>query len=273
MSQILPEHLSLWAYGLIVGAIILVRYALFAGIGFGVLRLFPKRAARRRISPVPVTRRQMWREAIYSVLTVAVFAAVFTAVFYAARDWGWFRIYRDAGAYGWAWYWLSLPAAVLIHDFYFYWAHRFMHLPGIYDHVHKVHHLSVNPTPLAAFAFHPVEAVIESLSFVIVVSVMPIHTSMLMHFAAYMMATNVMGHLGYEMFPRGFARSKWFGWLMTATCHNQHHRTYRYNYGLYTVIWDRLFGTIHPQYEALYDRITEDAAEAAEESGTPVLTQ
>jgi sterol desaturase/sphingolipid hydroxylase (fatty acid hydroxylase superfamily) len=39
------------------------------------------------------------------------------------------------------------------------------------------------------------------------------------------------------------------------------------------VIWDRLFGTIHPQYEALYDRITEDAGEVAEESRAPVLTQ
>ena len=51
---------------------------------------------------------------------------------------------------------------ILLHDTYFYWAHRAMHHPKIYRHVHLVHHLSQNPSPWAAFAFHPFEAVIEA---------------------------------------------------------------------------------------------------------------
>ncbi|MEL6388208.1 MAG: sterol desaturase family protein [Pseudomonadota bacterium] len=52
------------------------------------------------------------------------------------------------------------------------------------------------------------------------------------------------------------ARSPLGRWLNTSAYHNQHHRTYRYNYGLYTVIWDRLHGTLHPKAEAVFDRAT-----------------
>ena len=48
--------------------------------------------------------------------------------------------------------------------------------------------------------------------------------------------------------------------MNTATSHNQHHRTYRYNYGLYTLIWDRLFGTLHPRYAETYAAATTPAA-------------
>ena len=50
----------------------------------------------------------------------------------------------------------------LMHRRAFYWMHRFMHLPGIFKAVHKVHHLSHNPSPWAAFSFHPLEAIIEA---------------------------------------------------------------------------------------------------------------
>ena len=36
----------------------------------------------------------------------------------------------------------------------------------------------------------------------------------------------------------------------TSTFHAEHHLQPRTNYGFYTVIWDRLFGTLHPRYDA-----------------------
>jgi sterol desaturase/sphingolipid hydroxylase (fatty acid hydroxylase superfamily) len=135
-----------------------------------------------------------------------------------------------------------------------------MHLPSVYQRVHKVHHLSTNPSPLAAMAFHPLEALIEAGVFIVLTMLLPIHVGVLTIWALYMFATNVMGHLGYELLPRGLATHPLFGYFNTATAHNQHHRTFRSNYGLYTTIWDRLMGTLHPGYFELYDRTTKLAS-------------
>ncbi|MCX6197873.1 MAG: hypothetical protein NTY88_01450 [Bacteroidetes bacterium] len=48
-----------------------------------------------------------------------------------------------------------------------------MHLKKVYPYVHLIHHKSVNPTPWAAFAFHPLEAVGQVLILPIMVFAMP----------------------------------------------------------------------------------------------------
>ncbi len=203
---------------------------------------------------------------------MSIFGIVFVGLFVANRRLGFFQIYSDISQFGWLWFALSIPVAVLIHDFYFYWTHRFMHLPGVFERIHKVHHLSTNPSPLSAFAFHPIEAVIEAGAVVMIALLIPIHPIALALTMLYSILTNVMGHLGYELLPRGVAVHPALRWLNTATSHNQHHRTYAYNYGLYSLVWDRLFGTLHPRYEELYDKVTQrrrstQAPLAADEMG------
>ena len=34
--------------------------------------------------------------------------------------------------------------------------------------------------------------------------------------------------------------------------HAQHHAEPTHNFGFYTLLWDRLFGTLHPEYEARF---------------------
>ncbi|MCD8499932.1 MAG: hypothetical protein LRY43_02335 [Gammaproteobacteria bacterium] len=47
---------------------------------------------------------------------------------------------------------------------------------------------------------------------------------------------NVYGHLGWELYPKGFAKSLIGKWINTSVCHNQHHRFAQGNYGLYFFI-------------------------------------
>lgn len=239
-----------------VAALIGLRYAIFAGGALVLLSIFARPLSGRRIQQAPFTRAQLLREAGYSALSILIFSAVFVVVFTLDGRFGLLQVYRDIDAYGWMWLAASFPVTILIHDFYFYWAHRAMHLPGVYDRVHKVHHLSTNPSPLAAFAFHPVEAVIEAWALILIAVIIPVHPITLIATGVYSVATNVMGHCGYELLPRSLARHRLFGFINTATSHNQHHRTYAHNFGLYTLIWDRVFGTLHPRYLALYDRMT-----------------
>ena len=42
---------------------------------------------------------------------------------------------------------------------------------------------------------------------------------------------NAYGHLGFELYPKGF-RATWVGkWINTSVAHNQHHEKFNGNYG------------------------------------------
>jgi sterol desaturase/sphingolipid hydroxylase (fatty acid hydroxylase superfamily) len=247
-----------WLTALVmIAGLIGLRYVLIAGGALALTRLFARRLAPRRIQLNPVSDAQLRREALYSLSTIFVFAAVFLAVFAFNRYAGGLQIYRDFDDRGWIWWFCSIVIGLIIHDFYFYWAHRFMHLPGVFERIHRVHHLSTNPSPLAAFAFHPAEAVIEALVIVVIAATIPVHPSALLVIGVYSLIMNVIGHLGFELFPASWHGHPVLRFLNTATSHKQHHATFRYNFGLYSLIWDRMFGTLHPKYADLYSKVTD----------------
>ncbi|MEX0741608.1 MAG: sterol desaturase family protein, partial [Phycisphaeraceae bacterium] len=126
--------------------------------------------------------------------------------------------------------------------------------------VHRVHHLSHNPTPWASFSFHPLEAASHAIMFPLVAVVLPMHVSVVGIWLLYMTVMNVGGHLGFEILPRGFARHRLLGWHNTSVHHDMHHHRVHCNFGLYFNVWDRLMGTNHPDYLAEHDRITAGSA-------------
>lgn len=168
---------------------------------------------------------------------------------------GYTTVYTDISEHGIVYLFLTIAGGIFLHDAYFYWVHRFMHIPLIFKYVHKVHHQSQNPTPWAAFSFHPIEAILEFAIAPIILFTIPVHPIALLSFSLYMMLSNVMGHLGFELFPKYFTRH-WFGqWLNSSTHHNMHHRYVNCNYGLYLNLWDRLMKTNHDKYHDTFDEV------------------
>jgi len=143
---------------------------------------------------------------------------------------------------------------LVIHDAYFYWAHRLTHWGPLFRLFHHVHHRSLNPTPFAAFAFHPVESAIQYGFIPIAALLLPIPLWPLFAFGIVMTAANIYGHSGLELMPKSFMRFAPCRLLLTATHHDLHHSSVHYNFGFYTSIWDRLMGTNHPAYEAEFER-------------------
>lgn len=60
------------------------------------------------------------------------------------------------------------------------------------------------------------------------------------------------GHCGYEFFADRSTRFP--SPMVCITYHDQHHELYNWNYGNYTSIWDRLHGTLHPDYDKLVEQ-------------------
>jgi sterol desaturase/sphingolipid hydroxylase (fatty acid hydroxylase superfamily) len=149
----------------------------------------------------------------------------------------------------------SIVALILVHDTYFYWAHRTMHHKKIYRFVHRVHHDSTNPTPFAAFSFHPLEAIIEVGILPILVFILPLHPIAILVWLLFMTFMNVLGHLGFEIFPSGFTTNPLTKLSNTSVHHNMHHKYVNYNFGLYFNFWDKWMGTNHPNYHQEFESV------------------
>ncbi len=199
----------------------------------------------------------------YSILNLAIFAGVGFFVAYSKAR-GWTMMYDNVDEYGWVYLVFSVAALILFHDTYFYWMHRFMHVKWVYPHVHLVHHRSISPTPWASFSFHPIEGVLEATGLVLLVYFMPIHMYAMWSFLIFMTVFNVLGHLGYEIFPYGNTRSWAWWWHNTVSHHDMHHKYFNSNFGIYFNWWDKWMGTNHEKYHEEFDKIA-----GAKPAGTP----
>lgn len=233
-----------------------IRYGLFAGLAWLLCYIVFKRRwlHRKIIARFPASaevRREIW----YSVVSLLIFSLVGAITVEAARR-GWTQIYWPIKKHGWPWFWCSIVATIFLHDAWFYWTHRLMHHRRLFRFFHRVHHLSHNPSPWAAYAFDPLEAVVQASIFPLAAMVMPLHPFAFALFMFWQITFNVVGHAGYEIYPRWMVNS-WLGRILnTPTNHIMHHEKMRGNYGLYFNIWDRLMGTNHRDYEARFCEVT-----------------
>ena len=154
-----------------------------------------------------------------------------------------------------AYYILAFPLMFIIHDTYFYWTHRLMHHKKLFNIMHLVHHKSTNPSPWAAYAFHPFESIVEVGIFVVFLFTIPVHKTHIPLFFLFSIIYNIYGHLGWELYPKGFSKTSIGKWINTSVNHNQHHKYFKGNYGLYTLFWDRMMGTIRPDYDEAFEEV------------------
>lgn len=250
----------------VVFALFLGHFLAIAGAFYGGFWLWGRdRLQARRIQQNPLRAARPLRELTFSVLSIALFSVMLLGLWMLDR-FELTAIYWEIDAYGGGWFLLSIVVMALVHDSYYYWAHRFMHHPRVFRRVHKLHHSFHNPTPFASYAFHPLEAIIEVAWILPLALVMPIHPGALACYVVFLTVLNVISHLGYETYPSWVAR-----WFITSTHHNLHHTRGRGHFMLYFNIWDRLMGTNAHDYEALLEEINERARRPgpqAEDLGT-----
>ena len=234
---------------------IVKEYFIFASIAFLIFYiLFRKSMWFRKMQKKIPKLSDYGRDIFFSIISVTIFATVALVVFYFAREYT--NTYDKVSDYGYPYLIFSVIMMFLIHDTYFYWIHRLMHHPVLFKHIHLVHHKSTNPSPWTAYAFHPLEGFLEALIVPIIAFTIPVHIEALGWFFLFQIFYNVYGHLGFELYPKGFNKS-WIGkYINTSVAHNLHHEKFHGNYGLYFLIWDRAMGTLRSEYDAKYEQTT-----------------
>ncbi|MFN7117668.1 MAG: sterol desaturase family protein [Saprospiraceae bacterium] len=242
--------------GYMMGALfVFLRYTFFAGVTFMIFYvIWKKYFIKFKIQTKFPNARRILHEIQHSAYTALVFALMGVGIYFL-KSAGYTQLYNDINEFGWFYLVGSFFFLTFLHDTYFYWTHRLMHHPKIFPLLHKVHHISNNPTPFAALSFHPLEAIVEIGIVPVAVLFIPFHPLILLLFATWSLFFNVMGHLGYELFPQGFVHHPILKWLNTSTHHNMHHSRSNCNYGLYYNFWDTVMGTNAPDYKTTFDDI------------------
>lgn len=245
---------------LVIFMVVIGRYLLVAGLFHAVFYLwFPQRWQERKISQKAYKPGQFRREVKWSMITAGLFALAgsITVVLWQL---GYTKVYTDWTAYPLWWAPLSLAIAMLAHETYYYWLHRWMHQPRIFRIVHKVHHDSNITSPWTAFSFHPLEGVLQAIFLPALLMVMPMHLYVIILQLTIMTLSSVVNHLDIEIYPRRFYKHFLGKWLIGATHHSLHHKQFKYNYGLYFTFWDKWKDTESPLYEELFREKTEQTA-------------
>lgn len=222
----------------------------------------------RRIQQKFPKNGDYYRDIFFSIISIGIFALVSVFTLYILRPYT--NVYKNISDYSTVYYAFTFVWMFFVHDAYFYWAHRVMHHPKIFKWVHLTHHKSTNPSPWTAYAFHPLEAVMEAAIITIFAFLIPVHQSAIMFYMIFQIAYNVYGHLGYEIMPANLNKH-WLGkWFNTSVAHNMHHKYSVKNYGLWTTIWDRMCGTMHPKYDEVYETTTQRGLEIDNNSSSMI---
>lgn len=211
------------------------------------------RLASRRLQPRAASFADQRREFLLSAQSAGVYGVGACLLIWGMNA-GLFHVPVDS--YGLAADVGILALLLLLHDTYFYWAHRMMHHPRLFKTFHRAHHRSVTPTPWAAYSFAVPEA-----------AVMFLFVPLWAYFIAapgwawftwlnIQILRNVMGHAGIEVHPRWWLASPLTRWICTTTHHDLHHSGgFKHNYGFYFTWWDQWMGTEHPRYAARFAEV------------------
>jgi len=227
----------------------LVFFFLACGLGYvRVWRSNDPRWAARRLQKRDPSPWDIKREMTWSLVSQLIFTLVATAV-WAGIQAGYGQVYFDIGSHGWLWLLFSIVLLVLMHDTLFYWTHWLMHNFGPMKRLHRLHHMSLTPTPWGLYSFSWGEALIQSAILPLSCMVFPVHPLAILVFMAIEKLYSFNGHMGYDLLPR-YTHGRIFTlWHNTPLHHDMHHQDWRGNFGLYFNVWDRLMGTNLPDYD------------------------
>lgn len=145
---------------------------------------------------------------------------------------------------------LHLIGFVLFMDLAMFVGHRLAHLRLLYPLVHRFHHRWQEPNAITFFALHPLEILGFGLFWLVALIAVDVSWAAAVGFVVVNVTFGLSGHIGIDPLPDRVRRWPLFNLVATPTFHVHHHADPDTNYGFYLVIWDRLTGSVNPEYRA-----------------------
>jgi len=225
-------------------------FLLFLAINIGIFTLsellgkwFIVRYRKNRITDPP--KKITAIEIILSVTTVLL-----NSVVTSLGLWLWQNEFIRI-TFGFSWL-ILLDFLVLffVMDLLMYVFHRIAHVPFLYRIIHQTHHDYKALRPLTLFVLNPIECLGFGAMWLVLLCVYSANWYAISAYLALNVLFGLVGHLGVEPFSKKSQANKIAPLITTSYFHAQHHNNEQYNFGFYTTIYDRLFGTISRKYDA-----------------------
>jgi sterol desaturase/sphingolipid hydroxylase (fatty acid hydroxylase superfamily) len=218
------------------------RYFLFAGLAYLIIWKWSKSyALKHQTQTVGFKPGQITQEIKWSMLTNLIFTGITLLSYWTSIKDGTLTSKMTFEFNFMTVVWIL--GLILFHDAYFYWMHRAIHHPKVYKLIHRTHHLSTNPSPWAAYSFHPIEAVLEVVWTIPIIYFLKPNLFIMLLFSIIILFVNVTGHSGVEIYPASWSNHRFLKYILRPDQHNDHHHYFKGNYGLYFSFWDRWMGT------------------------------
>lgn len=233
-------NMDIWRYGV---------FAVAAWLTLWVVLGHALRHRKVRVETPPP--RQLVSEFIFSIRSIAVFSTIGVGMAVLDRL-GLYPLSTMAGAWGPAWFVISLVLMVVGQDAYIYWTHRAMHRLRLFRSFHVRHHRSSNPSPFTAYSFDLGEAVVMAGFVALWPLIVPTPWGVIPMFMMHQIFRNTLLHAGYELMPARADGRPMFDWFTTTVHHDLHHGMARWNFAPWFTWWDRWRGTEHPEYLARF---------------------
>lgn len=189
-----------------------------------------------------------WEVLQWVELAAVLGSIVLNALVSVAGWWAWMQgwiVLRPSGLWSTA---LDCVVMILCMDLGMYVFHRLAHQPWLFPLFHRFHHRHEATHPLSLFVLHPAEVLGFGGLMIVFLMLYPMTGAGLMAFLTLNLAFGTLGHCGVEPFPRLFGSTPLLRQVGTSTFHAGHHEHPDSNFGFYTLLWDRLFGTLDPDY-------------------------
>ena len=128
-------------------------------------------------------------------------------------------------------------------DLLMYVFHYIIHKTWLYNAIHGLHHEAIHPKPIDLFVLHPVETISFGTLWLVLLLLSTFNLYAIVGYLMINVLFCMTGHLGMEPLSAALRNKPVLKYLGTSSFHHQHHQDISHNFGFYTSIWDRLFGT------------------------------
>ncbi len=206
-------------------------------------------------------RKTEWLWAFYNVLGNAVITAPIHHLVITGDS----KVYTNIGDHGLGWYALSVVLLLLITEPAVYWAHRILHHPWLYKHIHFYHHQFRVPSPWTSMAFHPLDSFMQAAPHHLCAFLFPMHASVYLGMIMFLQVWSTFIH----------ERVTWVRWgFINYTAHHTlHHKANKYNFGQFFTVCDRLWGTYKAPLDLVYDGAYPSPVEAGKRAAKPAASE
>jgi len=180
-------------------------------------------------------RAQTWHE-ISIALNSLPFMAILMTPFPVLSYRGYSKVYTGLDTYGYTYLVLSVPLFLFVTDMFIYFIHRGLHHPLVYRRIHKPHHTYRWTTPYSSHAFAPLDGFSQGVPYYIFTFIFPFHNWLWLVMFLFVNFWTISIH---DQVDFGF-----FNTFINSTDHHTiHHVDFKFNYGQYFTLWDRLGGS------------------------------